>query len=304
MNKMKYKSGGAKKKQLGGAGGYGMVMAQSELLKKKGKKKSASNESPRAKKQNTPQGSSAKNQEGSFIEPNKELQFGGVDRFVESRRRTMEKKNNIDTSKNLTSDGMSKPAPKATAKAAPAAEKKSSGPSFNTAFGDARKAGKKEFTWNGKKYNTRKAGESPEDYNKAMSKSSGSKANTTSGIANVGRPTQQGGNKKQPMSSMKSKSAGQISTGAKSVGLQKSSFTVPKAESKSDVRKAKRADRREGRKANRAAKSGSAVSRLLGSRKSMQNGGLKTPSEDQKGLQKLPTSVRNKMGYKKYGGKK
>jgi len=36
----------------------------------------------------------------------------------------------------------------------------------------------------------------------------------------------------------------------------------------------------------------------------MQAGGLKAPSEDQKGLKKLPTSVRNKMGYKKSGGKR
>lgn len=301
MNKMKYKSGGAKKKQLGGAGGYGMVMAQSELLKNKSKKKSASNESPRAKKQSTPQGSSAKNQEGSFIEPNKEVKFGGV-------------------------------------KYQQGGEKKQS---FNEAFAAARKAGKMTFEWNGKSYGTRRADETKSQQKSKMAarasgmagkkwdadskmqarldaqrqaraskaKSAGSsdssaKANTTSGRPNVGRPTQQGGNKKQPMSSMKSKSAGQISTGAKSVGLQKSSFTVPKVESKSDARKAKRADRKEGRKANRAAKSGSAVSRLLGSRKSMQTGGLKTPSEDQKGLQKLPTSVRNKMGYKKYGGKK
>ena len=29
---------------------------------------------------------------------------------------------------------------------------------------------------------------------------------------------------------------------------------------------------------------------------------LKSPSSDQKGLKKLPTEVRNKMGYKKRGG--
>ena len=38
--------------------------------------------------------------------------------------------------------------------------------------------------------------------------------------------------------------------------------------------------------------------------KKMEPGGLKTPTEDQKGLQKLPRDVRNKMGYKMYGGLK
>ena len=35
----------------------------------------------------------------------------------------------------------------------------------------------------------------------------------------------------------------------------------------------------------------------------MQKGGLKTPTANQKGLKKLPTSVRNKMGFKMMGGK-
>lgn len=38
-------------------------------------------------------------------------------------------------------------------------------------------------------------------------------------------------------------------------------------------------------------------------KKKMQMGGsLKTPAADQKGLKKLPTPVRNKMGFKKNGG--
>jgi len=38
-------------------------------------------------------------------------------------------------------------------------------------------------------------------------------------------------------------------------------------------------------------------------KKPMQMGGsLKTPAADQKGLKKLPTPVRNKMGFKKNGG--
>lgn len=64
----------------------------------------------------------------------------------------------------------------------------------------------------------------------------------------------------------------------------------------------KRADRVESRKAKKSEVS-AAKARLKAARR-LQDGGLKTPSADQKGLKKLPTSVRNKMGYKKYGGAK
>ena len=43
---------------------------------------------------------------------------------------------------------------------------------------------------------------------------------------------------------------------------------------------------------------------ILGNLKNKQKGGLKTPTAKQKGLKKLPTSVRNKMGYAKMGGMK
>tara|TARA_R110001592_G_scaffold30624_3_gene109379 strand:- start:2721 stop:4589 length:1869 start_codon:yes stop_codon:yes gene_type:complete len=42
---------------------------------------------------------------------------------------------------------------------------------------------------------------------------------------------------------------------------------------------------------------------ILGNLKNKQKGGLKTPTAKQKGLKKLPTSVRNKMGFKMMGGK-
>jgi hypothetical protein len=38
------------------------------------------------------------------------------------------------------------------------------------------------------------------------------------------------------------------------------------------------------------------------SKKMQMGGSLKTPAADQKGLKKLPTPVRNKMGFKKNGG--
>tara|TARA_R100000544_G_C2227459_1_gene61890 strand:- start:8560 stop:10134 length:1575 start_codon:yes stop_codon:yes gene_type:complete len=63
-------------------------------------------------------------------------------------------------------------------------------------------------------------------------------------------------------------------------------------------RKGRKADRKTKREAIKDAKGN-----LKAARK-MTAGGMKTPSADQKGLQKLPTSVRNKMGYKRAGGKK
>jgi hypothetical protein len=63
----------------------------------------------------------------------------------------------------------------------------------------------------------------------------------------------------------------------------------------------KRADRVEARKEKKSEVT-AAKARLKAARR-LQTGGLKTPSEDQKGLKKLPTAVRNKMGYKKSGGK-
>lgn len=63
----------------------------------------------------------------------------------------------------------------------------------------------------------------------------------------------------------------------------------------------KRADKVEARKEKKSEIT-AAKARLKAARR-LQTGGLKTPSEDQKGLKKLPTAVRNKMGYKKSGGK-
>lgn len=60
-------------------------------------------------------------------------------------------------------------------------------------------------------------------------------------------------------------------------------------------------DRRTARSARKTDRLKKRVGRLQGK---MQAGGLKDPSDDQKGLKKLPTSVRNKMGYMKKGGKR
>ena len=87
-------------------------------------------------------------------------------------------------------------------------------------------------------------------------------------------------------------------TGASGSNQMKSK---PASVSKRADRINKKADRIESKKTKKAAVS-EAKARLKAARR-LQTGGLKTPSEDQKGLKKLPTAVRNKMGYKKSGGK-
>ncbi len=74
-----------------------------------------------------------------------------------------------------------------------------------------------------------------------------------------------------------------------------------KNELKSASPAAKPVDRRAKRSAKKSDRLKRRVSKLQGK---MQAGGLKDVGAQQKGLAKLPTPVRNKMGYKKSGGKR
>ena len=138
-----------------------------------------------------------------------------------------------------------------------------------------------------------------------------------------------------PMKKVAAKKAGPIDSGVKSPGLQtKKSAPAPKPKStpkantgagsgmggvqrekdkiadlKSTPAPSATPDRRAKRKGRKAARQTKreaikdAKGNLKAARK-MQDAGMKTPSADQKGLKKLPTPVRNKMGYKRAGGKK
>ena len=118
---------------------------------------------------------------------------------------------------------------------------------------------------------------------------------------------------KKPAPAPKPKSTPRANTGAGSGmgGVQKEKDRIANlkstpAPSATPDRRAKRKGRKDDRKADRQTKRETikaAKSKLKAARK-MTAGGMKTPSADQKGLQKLPTSVRNKMGYKRAGGKK
>lgn len=244
--------GPMKMKQLGGFGGSGMVQAQADLKKKRQQKeaeaanRAAANASPRAKKQNTPQGSMAKDQKGSFIEPNKELKFGGVKKYkqggIEDRdagygsslkkeeyagRTTRPRRSNSITPKPAPSNPPNTESLKDTSSTTPkvqaavAAKNKQWGEGFSEAFAAARKAGKGTFTFKGRTFGTRKKGESQEEYNAAMKRASG---------------------RDQKMSTTSSRGPSQIENKKPTASLQATRVTVPKVEEKN--RKQKRQERK------------------------------------------------------------
>lgn len=255
--------GPMKMKQLGGFGGSGMVQAQADLKKKRQQKeaeaanRAAANASPRAKKQNTPQGSMAKDQKGSFIEPNKELKFGGVKKYkqggIEDRdagygsslkkdeyagRTTRPKHANLmiptkrphapvgkwatwDRDDDIKETGLNTESSRSRVQEAVNTKNKQWGEGFSEAFAAARKAGKGTFTFKGRTFGTRKKGESQEEYNAAMKRASG---------------------RDQKMSTTSSRGPSQIENKKPTASLQATRVTVPKVEEKN--RKQKRQERK------------------------------------------------------------
>lgn len=116
----------------------------------------------------------------------------------------------------------------------------------------------------------------------------------------IDRRAQQVTNRKT--SRAKSAEAGASNKAEAAANRKKEAASRPTRMDRKAARMNKRADRVEARKEKKADVN-AAKARLKAARR-LQSGGMKTPTEDQKGLKKLPTSVRNKMGYKKYGGKK
>ena len=209
---------------------------------------------------------------GNYMEPSKELTFGGAPKKMR--------------------DGKAPENPE----------------TFGQAFARARKelGPGKTFMYKGKKYSTNRADDKPKAAPKAMAK----------------------------------KSAAAVKSGAKKPTLQKSKTAAPPAPKS---KRAQREDRRMDRKSNRMTRRGMSKGDKLRARadkadarmqnrrtrknarrpqapkgdmsklnkdlkrlNQMQDGGLKDVPEGSKGkgLSKLPTNVRNKMGFKRYGGKK
>jgi hypothetical protein len=247
------------------------------------------------------------------------------------------------------------PAPPADA-SAPKEKKSSGSPEFNQAFREARHRGDLEFEWNGKKYGTRRQGETGEDHRMAMdqvrikSRAAQIRNNPTPEEMGIIEASPIEFNRPDPRASNVS-----IPTPQKSKGEQRRS----NREAASNERKEKRQDRKEARNSRQGAKQaikkiyssaeanavpgsnvkgmkngGEMIKRADGSyserglwdnirankgsgkkptaemlkqekkikAESKKDGGLKTPTN--KGLKKLPKTVRNKMGFKKTGGVK
>ena len=200
---------------------------------------------------------------------------------------------------------------------------KSGASGFGKAFAAARKAGKMTFKFNGKTYGTRRKGETPEQHKIAMAKASGKGPKPTVKTEAKSTPKTETKTEAKTETKTETKPAPKTETAASEVDNK--STTPPdrrtvKAKGKEkrkelkgqikEARKQKRTNNAAKRQGKRVGKLQERLDKLKGKKMaggSMMKygaGGLKEPSADQKGLKKLPTAVRNKMGYKKSGGKR
>lgn len=180
---------------------------------------------------------------GSFLEPSKELKFGGTSKYkrggIEDRdegygsslkkddyagRTTRPNRSTPLQPKsaqvpNLRRTGLTNEnSSKNNVQAAVSTKNKQWGEGFSAAFAEARRRGKTTFEFKGRSFGTRKKGESKAEHAAAMKKA---------------RPQ-----------SMAKKQAGNISTGVEGPKLQASRVTVPQAKSRKDRRQENRAKRK------------------------------------------------------------
>lgn len=218
-------------------------------------------------------------------------------------------------------------------------QRSSGSPEFNQAFREARQRGDLEFTFGDKQYGTRRAGETDEQWNNAMDqvkiKSQAAKMRNTPQEMGIEAPKEISFDR--PQATLQTSSA-KAPAAKPAASTGKAAIKANRQENKSirqgmrqerkDTRQAKSAEKKiskanamgskaakvQGRIAAKSpnseqntsttsfAKSQNKTGGLKDRRKMSTGGNLKTPGADQKGLKKLPTSVRNKMGYKKNGG--
>tara|TARA_Y100000992_G_scaffold32344_1_gene18128 strand:+ start:2155 stop:3717 length:1563 start_codon:yes stop_codon:yes gene_type:complete len=241
---------------------------------------------------------------GDYMEPSKELKFGGPSKKkaqfgvpAGAKKATKATDGRSATSKLL--DKLDKSSAKRTG----------DDRSFSQAFTDARKANKTTFMWRGKKYSSKKKGEAEAAPKKLESK----KATTVdSGVKKPGLQTSKTTiapkSKKEQRADKREgnkEARGQRRAGRKeTTRLDRKAGRLmdraDKARGKAKAKDKKMSDRRAKKAKVKEAKA------ALKSARKMTAGGLKDVPEGSKGkgLSKLPTNVRNKMGFKKYGGKK
>ena len=235
---------------------------------------------------------------GSYMEESKELKFGGP----KYRAGTSPRPD--------TSDGKAKqPVNSAT----PVTMKK--GESFSQAFAKARKAQGPggTFMYKGKKYTTDRADDKKKPVSNTKKISSKSAGQLKTGVKKPGLQASKPAAPAAPKSkkaTREDKRMDRKSNRMNRKGMSKGDKLRARAD-KSDAkmvdRRKRKQDRKDKRRPNIAKGRDMDQSKLekgLAKTRGMRAGGMKEPSADQKGLKKLPTAVRNKMGYKRAGGKK
>ena len=235
---------------------------------------------------------------GSYMEESKELKFGGP----KYRAGTSPRPD--------TSDGKAKqPVNSAT----PVTMKK--GESFSQAFAKARKAQGPggTFMYKGKKYTTDRADDKKKPVSNTKKIASKSAGQLKTGVKKPGLQASKPAAPAAPKSkkaAREDKRMDRKSNRMNRKGMSKGDKLRARAD-KSDAkmvdRRKRKQDRKDKRRPNIAKGRDMDQSKLekgLAKTRGMRAGGMKEPSADQKGLKKLPTAVRNKMGYKRAGGKK
>lgn len=288
--------------------------------------------SPRQRAQNTGQGSAQKTKQGKSI-----YKESTMDRIARATVPAGSRKGDGSSPTKKVLDklgsraGRSTQGPKATkieTGVKPRSESqntatttKSGSSGFGKAFAAARKAGEMTFKFSGKTYGTRRKGETPEQHRIAMSKASGKSPKPT--VKTEAKSTPKPKTKTKAETKTETKSAPKTETAASEVDNKPTTPPDRRAvkskgkEKRKELRGQIKEARKQKRAKNAAKRQGKRVSKLQdrldklkgkkvagGSMMKYGNGGLKEPSADQKGLKKLPTPVRNKMGYKKSGGKR
>ena len=181
---------------------------------------------------------------GSFLEPDKELKFGGISKYkkggIEDRdagygssakkdeyagRTTRPGRSTSSPSKpaaqipNIKRTGLTNPSSsKSRVQEAVNTKNKEWGEGFSAAFAEARRRGKTTFEFKGRSFGTRKKGESKAEHEAAMQRA---------------RPQ-----------AMQKKQAGNISTGVEGPKLQASRVTVPQTKSRKDRRQENKSKRK------------------------------------------------------------
>jgi hypothetical protein len=292
---------------------------------------------------------------GSFLEPNKELTFGGMNKGkyeaagpvarqmesakkakaaaerIEAEKRAKDKTSStsgikgvgrpttMNTSPNVKTklDELSKaPGPKPAAKKPASTEPKPGtyayakkrNPNLDKLIAERKNYAKGSADYNRVQNQINKA------YDKGPMRTEGSKVAPKAAPKNTAKPTLQKPAASKPASKPAPKPAAKKPTPTKTPSGGSGMGAVAKENAlKKEVQSAKPVDRRapsknaqkiankNARRNKRLNKMQERMNKLKGK---MQAGGLKEPKPNQEGLKKLPTAVRNKMGYKMFGGYK